>query len=67
MERVLPLLEDPAYHHQTLYGFAQGSEAVRYVNAVRKRYALYSQYVSRKLAPAAAHSAAPPQAAAAAG
>ena len=67
MERVLPLLEDPAYHRQTLYGFAQGSEAVRYVNAVRKRYALYSQYVSRKLAPAAAHPAAPPQAAAAAG
>jgi len=51
MERVLPLLENPAYHRQTLYGFAPGSQAVRYVNAIRKRYSLYSQYVARELAP----------------
>jgi membrane-bound lytic murein transglycosylase F len=51
MERVLPLLEDSAYHRQTLYGFAPGGRAVRYVNAIRKRYSLYSHYVARELAP----------------
>lgn len=67
MERVLPLLEDPRYQKRTLYGFAQGSEAVRYVNAVRKRYSLYSQHVSRELAPAGARTETPAQAASAAG
>ncbi len=64
MERVLPLLENPAYHSQTLHGFAPGSRAVHYVNAIRKRYSLYSQYVARELAPVNSRPA--PQAAAAA-
>lgn len=67
MERVLPLLEDPAHHNRTLYGFAQGSQAVRYVNAIRKRYMLYSQYVTRELAPATVRTDGLPQAASAAG
>lgn len=49
MERVLPLLEKPKYYTKTQYGAAKGREAVRYVNAIRKRYSLYSQYVSREL------------------
>ncbi|HXG17841.1 MAG TPA: transporter substrate-binding domain-containing protein [Methylomirabilota bacterium] len=49
MERVIPLLEKRKYYRQTQYGAAQGKEAVRYVNAILKRYSLYSQYVSREL------------------
>ncbi len=67
MERVLPLLEDPIYQIQTLYGSAPGSRAVHYVNAIRKRYSLYSQYVARELTPADSPTPPPPQAAAAAG
>ena len=51
MEEVLPLLEDPRYRQRTLYGFAQGRHAVQYVNAVLKRYALYSRYIPRTLTP----------------
>jgi membrane-bound lytic murein transglycosylase F len=51
MEEVLPLLEDPDYRQRTLYGFAQGRHAVQYVNAVLNRYALYSRYIPRTLAP----------------
>ena len=29
VEQVLPLLEDPIYHNKTLFGYAQGREAVR--------------------------------------
>jgi len=46
---VLPLLEKPKYYHQTQYGAARGKEALRYVNAILKRYHLYSQYVAREL------------------
>jgi membrane-bound lytic murein transglycosylase F len=49
MERVIPLLEKAKYYRQTQYGAAQGKEAARYVNAILKRYSLYSQYVSRDL------------------
>jgi hypothetical protein len=49
MERGFPLLEDPTYQMQTLDGFAPGSRAVHHVNAIRKRYSLYSQYVAREL------------------
>jgi membrane-bound lytic murein transglycosylase MltF len=49
LERVVPLLEKAKYHRRTRHGAAQGREAVRYVNAILKRYTLYSQYVSREL------------------
>jgi membrane-bound lytic murein transglycosylase F len=67
MERVLPLLEDAAYHGQTLYGSAAGGRAVRYVNAIRKRYFLYSRYITRELTPSNSQTSALPQAASAAG
>jgi membrane-bound lytic murein transglycosylase F len=67
MERVLPLLEDPVYHRQTLCGSAAGSRAVRYVNAIRKRYLLYSQYIARELTPPTSQTSSLPQAASAAG
>ena len=67
MERVLPLLADPTYQMQTLYGSAPGSRAVRYVNAIRKRYSLYSQYVARELTSVNPPTPPPPQAASAAG
>ena len=51
MEQILPLLEDPKYHTKTLFGYAQGREAVRYANAILKRYDVYSQYVARDLPP----------------
>jgi membrane-bound lytic murein transglycosylase F len=63
MERVLPLLEKPKYYNKMQYGAAQGKEAVRYVNAIRKRYNLYSQYVSRELPGARPRAKAPRQAA----
>lgn len=49
MERVLPLLEKARYYRRAQYGAAQGKQAVRYVNSIKKRYLLYSQYVSREL------------------
>lgn len=67
MERVLPLLEQPKYYKKAQYGAAQGKEAVRYVNAIRKRYNLYSQYVSRELPGIRSRAKAPRQAASAAG
>jgi membrane-bound lytic murein transglycosylase F len=67
MERALSLLEDPAYYTQTLYGSTLGSRAVRYVNAIRKRYALYSQYVTRELTSMPPLPLPSPQAASAAG
>lgn len=66
MEHVLPLLEKPKYYKKMRYGAAQGSEAVRYVNAIRKRYSLYSQYVSREV-PNGSRAKAARQAASAAG
>jgi membrane-bound lytic murein transglycosylase F len=51
MEQVLPLLEDPVYYRDTRYGYAPGTYAVRYVNAVLRRYALYTRYVPRELTP----------------
>ncbi|MBI3796859.1 MAG: transglycosylase SLT domain-containing protein [Deltaproteobacteria bacterium] len=67
MELVLPLLEDPAHYTQTLYGSAPGSRAVHYVNAIQKRYALYSQYVTRALTAVTPPTPPVPQAASAAG
>jgi membrane-bound lytic murein transglycosylase F len=58
MEKVLPLLEKQAYRRRTVHGFAQGREAVRYVNAILKRYNLYSQYIARDLIPTKARTAA---------
>jgi membrane-bound lytic murein transglycosylase F len=67
MELVLPLLEDPAHYTQTQYGSAPGSRAVHYVNAIQKRYALYSQYVTRALTSVTPPTPPVPQAASAAG
>lgn len=67
MELMLPLLENPKYHRKSLFGYAQGREAVRYANAIRKRAAIYSQYVDRILPPVKARATTEPQAAAAAG
>jgi membrane-bound lytic murein transglycosylase F len=47
MEQLLPLLEDPQHYGRTLYGYGQGSEAVRYANSILKRYDTYSQYIAR--------------------
>jgi membrane-bound lytic murein transglycosylase F len=67
MERVLPLLEKSKYSRRAQYGAAQGKQAVRYVNAIRKRYLLYSQYVSRQLPETRKHTKGPRQAASVAG
>jgi membrane-bound lytic murein transglycosylase F len=67
MDRVLPLLEKARYYRRVQYGAAQGRQAVRYVNAIKKRYMLYSQYVSRKLPEIRKHTQGPRQAASVAG
>jgi membrane-bound lytic murein transglycosylase F len=67
MERVLPLLENGRYHRRVQYGAAQGKQAVRYVNAIKKRYLLYSQYVARELPERAKRVKGPRQAASVAG
>jgi len=40
-------LENPQYHSKTLFGYGQGNEAVRYANAILRRYEIYSRYVAR--------------------
>jgi membrane-bound lytic murein transglycosylase F len=67
MEVVLPLLENPKYHRKSLFGYAQGREAVRYANAILKRYSIYSRYVARDLPPPKIRATSEPQAASAAG
>ncbi len=52
MEQILPLLEDPKHHSKTLFGYAQGREAVRYANSILRRYDLYSRHVARDFPPA---------------
>ena len=49
VERVFPLLEDAAYYRQVNTSFAPGGEAVRYANAILKRYELYTRYIPREL------------------
>ncbi len=56
VERVFPLLEDAEYYRQINTNFAPGGEAVRYANAILKRYELYTRYIPRVL-PAAPTSA----------
>jgi membrane-bound lytic murein transglycosylase F len=67
MELMLPLLESPTYHSKSLFGYAQGREAVRYANAVLKRALIYSRYVDRILPPAKIRATPEPQAASATG
>ena len=67
MELMLLLLENPQYHRKSLFGYAQGREAVRYANAILKRSAIYSRYVDRILPPAKIRATTEPQAASAAG
>ncbi len=38
MEKVLPLLRYPRYYQQTTYGYARGTEPVRYVKRIYKYY-----------------------------
>ena len=52
MEQILPLLENPKHHSKTLFGYAQGREAVRYANSILRRYDLYSRHVARDFPPA---------------
>lgn len=47
MEQILPLLEDPQHHSKTLYGYGQGNEAVRYANAILRRYEGYARDIAR--------------------
>jgi membrane-bound lytic murein transglycosylase F len=54
MEQILPLLEEPKYHSKTLFGYAQGREAVRYANAILRRYEIYTRYIARDFLPAEA-------------
>lgn len=67
MTLMLPLLENSQYHKKSLFGYARGREAVRYVNAILKRSSLYSRYVDRILLPAKIRATTEPQAASAAG
>ena len=55
VESVFPLLEDSRYYRQVNATFIPGGEAVQYVNAILKRYALYTRYIPRELP--AAHTA----------
>jgi membrane-bound lytic murein transglycosylase F len=47
MEQILPLLEEPKYYSKTLFGYAQGREAVRYANAILRRYEIYTRHIAR--------------------
>lgn len=49
VEHVFPLLEDSEYHRQVNVDFVPGGEAVRYANAILKRYELYTHYIPRVL------------------
>ena len=49
VEHVFPLLEDSQYYRQIGADFVPGSEAVRYANAILKRYELYTRYIPRVL------------------
>ena len=49
VESVFPLLEDTEYYQQINASFIPGGEAVRYVNAILKRYELYTRYIPREL------------------
>ena len=48
VEAVFPLLEDSEYYRQVNASFIPGGEAVRYVNAILKRYELYTCYIPRE-------------------
>jgi membrane-bound lytic murein transglycosylase F len=54
-------------HSNIADGMAQGREAVRYVNAIRKRSRLYSHHVARQLVPVNKRTVTPRQAASATG
>ena len=56
VEHVFPLLEDSQYYRQIGADFVPGSAAVRYANAILKRYELYTRYIPRVL-PAADNAA----------
>ena len=49
VELVFPLLEDAEYYRQINASFIPGGEAVRYVNAILRRYELYTRYIPREL------------------
>lgn len=41
VERAMLLLEEPEYHRRTRYGYCRGSEPVRYVRRIERRYRAY--------------------------
>ncbi len=49
VESTFPLLEDAEYYQQINANFIPGGEAVQYVNAILRRYELYTRYVPREL------------------
>ena len=38
LKKVLPLLQKRKYYQKTRYGYARGSEAVHYVDSIRRYY-----------------------------
>ena len=38
MRRTLPLLQNPEYHRESLYGYVRGTEAVSYIRKVMIYY-----------------------------
>ena len=43
MKETLPLLRDPAYYKKTKYGYARGTEPVRYVKRILTYYDILRQ------------------------
>ena len=67
VERAMLLLEQPEYYENARCGYCRGSETVRYVGEIDRRYRLYVQYVpqdAREASPEADSLAALPAAAA---
>ena len=48
VESVFPLLENAEYYQRINANFIPGGEAVQYVNAILKRYELYTRYIPRE-------------------
>jgi membrane-bound lytic murein transglycosylase F len=48
VERAILLLQRAEYYEQARYGYCRGSECVRYVNDIDRRYRAYSELVPEK-------------------
>jgi membrane-bound lytic murein transglycosylase F len=49
LKQSLPLLRYPKYHRQTTYGYARGTEPVRYVDRILTYYDILRQRVSKTI------------------